>query len=188
MNTYEHISEEALILRCQLGDEEAFHRVFERYNAPLRYFVQRLVGDADAADDVVQNTWLAVVRKVRTLRKQGAFRVWLYRIARNRAYAALKKRGATVELPDDCEAPPSEGDEEAFTADDAAAVHRALGRLSPAHREVLVLCFLEDLSYGQIAEVTHCALGTVKSRIHYAKHALRRAMEAMSDGREQGAG
>jgi RNA polymerase sigma-70 factor (ECF subfamily) len=188
MDPYEQISEEALILRCQLGDEDAFQRVFARHNAPVRYFVHRLVGDADMADDVVQNTWLAVIRKVRTLRRPGAFRVWVYRIARNLAYAALKKSGRTVELPQDVQAAASGNDDEAFTADDAAAIHVALERLSPTHREVLVLCFLEDMSYDQVAEVTKAGLGTVKSRVHYAKRALRRAMEAMTDGQREGTG
>ncbi len=181
MDIYEHIGEEALILRCQLGEEAAFHRIFARYNGPVRYFVHRLVGDADMTDDIVQNTWLTVVRKVRTLRKPEAFRVWLYRVARNLAYSALRARGATVELADDIPAPQSAPDEDTFSAEDAAAVHVALGKLSPAHREVVVLCFLEELSYEQIAEVVHCNLGTVKSRIHYAKRALRREMEAMTN-------
>ena len=60
-----------------------------------------------------------------------------------------------------------------FTADDAARVHGAMARLSTAHREVLVLRFMEDLSYEQIAEVIGCKIGTVRSRLHHAKLTLR---------------
>ncbi len=63
--------------------------------------------------------------------------------------------------------------EEIFTAEDAAAVHRALDELQPVHREVLVLFFIEEFSIAEIAKATGCPEGTVKSRLHYAKRTLR---------------
>jgi RNA polymerase sigma-70 factor (ECF subfamily) len=68
-----------------------------------------------------------------------------------------------------------------FSADDAERIHTALDKLSPEHREVLLLRFVEDLPYEQIAQITDCNLGTVKSRIHYAKRLLRREVERLID-------
>jgi RNA polymerase sigma-70 factor (ECF subfamily) len=66
-----------------------------------------------------------------------------------------------------------------FSAEDAEHVHTALGLIAPEHREVLLLRFVEEMSYEDIARVTGCQLGTVRSRIHYAKRALRRVMEGV---------
>src|SRR5439155_26873594 len=103
---------------------------------------------------------------------------WLYRIARNRVYAELRRR-----WPQTCPASETaldlheETPEAEFTAEDAARVHEALDRLGPEHREILLLRFIEEMSYQDIARVTGRQVGTVKSRLHYAKRALRRMME-----------
>jgi RNA polymerase sigma-70 factor (ECF subfamily) len=70
--------------------------------------------------------------------------------------------------------------EEGFDEEDAAMVHLALDEISPNHREVLVLKFMEDLSYEEMARITGCDVGTVRSRLFYAKQALRKAMERRS--------
>jgi RNA polymerase sigma-70 factor (ECF subfamily) len=72
------------------------------------------------------------------------------------------------------------GEPDDFSAEDAARVHRALDELEPEHREALVLRFLEEMSYEDMARVTGCPLGTVRSRLHYAKRALRRALERIN--------
>ena len=68
-------------------------------------------------------------------------------------------------------------EEDIFSVEDAAKIHRCLKELQPEHREVLMLRFLEQMSYKQISDVTNCSLGTIKSRIHYAKLALKKEME-----------
>ena len=78
-------------------------------------------------------------------------------------------------LFEDCDIAALEESEEGFSTEDAEQIHRALDTLSPEHREVLVLRFIEDLSYDEIGSITGCRPGTVKSRIHYAKQMLRRA-------------
>jgi len=114
----------------------------------------------------------------------GASRVWptprrcrhgFNRIARDRAWRVLRKRQpncrplAEDDLIDD-------GDS-AFSTQDAARIHAGLDALPPEQREVLVLRFLEEMTYEDIARIVGCQLGTVRSRIHYAKRALRRALE-----------
>jgi RNA polymerase sigma-70 factor, ECF subfamily len=120
--------------------------------------------------------WLDVFRCVPRLSDPGAFRAWLYRIARDRAFGKLRKKRRESSL--DGEEPIAEAaaDDE-FSAEDAAQIHAALDRIPAEQREVLVLRFLEEMSYDEIARVVGCQLGTVRSRIHYGKRALRRILE-----------
>jgi len=184
MNPFEELHESVLVLRCQSGDEAALEELVARHYGPLLYFIRRMVGDSGGAEDVLQDTWLSVVRNLRMLRDPGAFPAWLYRIARNGVYGRLRKSAQFRPLTeaDEPAAPPGD-DAEVFSAEDAAHVHECLERVRPEHREVLVLRFLEQMSYQDIAVVVGCGLGTVRSRLHYAKRALRREMEEMDDER-----
>ncbi len=176
MDTRERIAERILVLRCQLGDECAFERLVLGHQAKLRYYVRRLVRDRDTAEDVLQAVWLAVWLELPRLRNLDAFPVWLYRIAHNKAVQSFRDEAPEVPLSDD---PPSgwPEEDESFTAEEANAVHQALDKLCPVHNEVLLLRFLHNMSYEDIAEATGCPVGTVRSRIYYAKRALRRIME-----------
>ena len=184
MKPIDRLREQVLVLRYQAGDETALEELVERHYGPLLYFVRRMLGGSAGAEDVLQDTWLAVVRGLRKLRNPKAFTAWLYRIARNRVYEQLRKSDRFVPLNEEAEAAPApEDNAEVFSADDAARVHECLEKLHPQHREVLVLRFLEQMSYHEIEAVVGCSLGTVRSRLHYAKRALRRAMEETSDER-----
>jgi RNA polymerase sigma-70 factor (ECF subfamily) len=173
-----------LVLRVQAGDEAAFAELVARYQPRLGYFLRKLLGDADSADDMLQEVWCDVFRAIARLDDAGAFPAWIYRIARDRAFRHLRRRrvawqsfevaGEAVELQQH----ESNGE---FTSEDVAEVHAALDRLAPEHREVLVLRFLEQLSYEEIAIATGSQLGTVKSRIHYAKRELRFAMKGRDE-------
>jgi RNA polymerase sigma-70 factor (ECF subfamily) len=163
------------VARCQTGDEAAQAELVRRYHARLVYFVRRLLGDDCQIDDVLQDVWLAVFGRLRCLRSPAAFRVWLYRVARNQIYTALRRRHQWADLPDDDLAAPTDG-EPVFTREQAGLIHVCLGRLKPVHREVLVLRLLEGMTYEQIAEVIRCPVGTVRSRIHHAKWVLRHKM------------
>ncbi len=176
MPAADRLYEQVLVLRCQTGDADAFTELVGRYNDRLRYYVRRLLGATDPADDVLQNVWLTVYRKLPGLRHPGALSVWLYRIARNAALVELRRRPTWSELTGEPEARGPDADEPEFSPDDAAWIHSALERLRPEHKEVLVLRFLEEMSYEEMAEVVGCPIGTVRSRIHYAKQALRREM------------
>lgn len=173
-----------MVFRCQAGDEEAFTRLFERHCGPVKYYLRRMLGSVETAEDVSQGVWLNVLRGIRGLKRLGAFRTWLYTIARREALSQLEREGRVTAADDETDPetlPDDAGDE--FSADDAEAVHAALDKLSAVHREALVLRYIEDMSYEEIAAVTGCGLGTVRSRIHYAKGALRRLMEEADDGR-----
>jgi RNA polymerase sigma-70 factor (ECF subfamily) len=172
---------QVLVVRCQIGDRAAFEEIIAFCQPRLRAFLFRMLSGVDAqqVEDVAQDVWVDVYRAVPRLADPAAFVPWLYRIARNRAYRALRSRAApTASIDDNTERVPAadegEGsDEPQFTPEDAAAVHAALDRLAPPRREVLLLRFMQDLSYEQIARVVGCPVGTVRSRIHLAKRELR---------------
>jgi len=176
MSPSKQLAEQVLILRCQIGDQLAFAELIRRYERPLRYFILRLLGDSAIAEDVFQDTWLSVIAKIGSLRKVESFTTWLYRIARNRVYQELRKKKYTVLLDEELQGP-GDTPNDAFSAEEAAKVHRCLEKLPAEHKEVLMLRFLEQMSYEQISKVVNCNLGTVKSRIYYAKRNLRRKME-----------
>lgn len=176
MNASERLIEQVLVLRCQIGDKDAFAELIERYNAPLRYFISGLLEDVEMREDIFQETWLTVIRRICGLKRIEAFPTWLYRIARNKVYQQLRRKKKVHELDDNI-AVANDTEEEVFSADDAAKIHRSLKILQAEHREVLMLRFLEQMSYHEIAQVVNCSLGTVKSRIYYAKLALKKEME-----------
>jgi RNA polymerase sigma-70 factor (ECF subfamily) len=175
----DRLYERILVLRCQAGDEAAFAEILERYGPRMRYFVRKLLGEADVsadAEDVLQDVWLDVYRKLGRLTDAGALAAWLYRIARDRAYRVLRKRRpGRVAL--DAEVLTDDAEEGSFSAEDAARIHAALRELEPEHREVLMLRFLEEMTYEDIARVTGCPIGTVRSRLYYGKLALRRRLK-----------
>ncbi len=179
MDPHQQFIEETLIHRSRSGDDVAFARLVELHYGPLMYFVRRMIGSEDA-HDVVQEVWLAAYCDLRKLKEVSAFRPWLYRIARNHSIDSLRSRRKNVPLETVDERGLATGPEPQFSPEDAAQIHTALAKLGLEHREILMLRFLEEMSYQEIADVTGCDLGTVKSRLFYAKHALRREMETMS--------
>jgi len=176
MKPTQEFIDQILILRCQLRDRQAFAELIDRYQRSLRYFIARLVGNPDLADELSQETWLTVVSKIHTLRSAATFSVWLYRIARNKVYQELRRKKVTIELDENLEASDDTVDDlDAF--EDAAKLHRCLEKLKPLHKEVLLLRFLEEMSYEQIADVLDCNIGTVRSRVFNAKLALKKELE-----------
>jgi RNA polymerase sigma-70 factor (ECF subfamily) len=168
---------ETIVHRCKEGERAAFEELFEMYQPRLKYYARRLdIGDTNA-DDILQDIWLAVFKKIHKLKDAQTFAVWLYRIARNKIYDGFRRKERFVKLPNEDEFPVSGGDEPIFDANDAEKLHRALSELKPYHREVLTLCFIEQMSYQSIADIIGCSIGTVRSRMFYAKQSLREEME-----------
>jgi len=178
----EAIGEHLLVLRCQVGDEAAFEELFDLYNVRVLYYLRRLVGTTGEAEDVMQEVWVRILRRIGTLREPTALRTWIYRIAHNLAVERLRRRGREVAFDDLAEVPEVTEDLEVVDPVDGPALHRALDRTSPAHRAVLTLRFMNELSYREIADVTGCSLGTVKSRLHFAKRSLRTEIERTDGG------
>jgi RNA polymerase sigma-70 factor, ECF subfamily len=171
--------DEWLALRCRLGEPGAFAELVRAMERPLLYYAAKLLVDEDAAFDVLQEVWLTAFRAIRRLEDPRTVRPWLYRITHDRAIDRIRhdrSRGRAERVR--AESTPEElGEEPSFGTEDVRAVHLALDRIDLRHREVLVLHFLDDLSIADIAAVIDEPAGTVKSRIYYAKRALKEALQ-----------
>ncbi|MCH7988834.1 MAG: sigma-70 family RNA polymerase sigma factor [Planctomycetes bacterium] len=179
----QRIQERLLVLQAQQNDHTAFQQLVKLYEKRLLYYIRRLVGDCDHALDILQDVWLTVFRRIGSLKSPEAFRVWVYRITHDQTVTLLRRHHGRIDVIEDCSTREIEDSSwnELELLENAELVHRELERLSPAHREVLTLRFLESMSLDEIAEVIDCSNGTAKSRLHYAKKALRSQIEGQKD-------
>jgi RNA polymerase sigma-70 factor (ECF subfamily) len=172
------VARELLAVRCRCGDRAALEELIRNWERPLLYFIRRLVVDEADAWDVLQKTWLKVLKGIGSLSDARSLAPWLYRIARNTALSHARSREPLHESledqPDTRAEDPTNGRVE---FEDTEQVHRGLLSLSLPHREVLTLFFLEDLSVEEVATILCVPPGTVKSRLYYAKQALRKVIE-----------
>jgi RNA polymerase sigma-70 factor, ECF subfamily len=169
----------ALVARVAAGDEEALRELTCRYRAPLRrYLWRQLDGDARAVEEAVQDVFVAVWRGAARYRGDAKVATWLFQIAR---YLALRARhdgrrhAALTPLEQD-EGKEGQADWLGVSCEDEVidrlALADALRRLSAKHREVLELVFVFGFSPDEVARILEAPLGTVKSRISYARRAL----------------
>src|SRR3954469_19338697 len=145
---------EALLQRCRAGDEEALEELIRRWERKLFYYVRRLVESEADAWDILQQTWVRVIKGIRGVREAEKLVPWMYRVARNAALTHRKSLLARERFVDReavvegiAETEPSE------TKWSAEEVHRGIEALSVHHREVLTLFFLEDWSIEAMAGV-----------------------------------
>ena len=182
----EQLQSELLVLRHREGDDRALPELVAMWERPLFYYIRRLVDSEEDAWDLLQDVWCRVLQKIRTLRDSAAFPAWLYTIARNIAtdhlrgttyFSELSKAEAELNSVNNKVEP-------SLSAFDAEELHSALGRVSLPHREVLTLHFLEGFSLKEIAAIVEAPVGTIKSRLHHAKRALRAVLEKEEEHHE----
>jgi RNA polymerase sigma-70 factor (ECF subfamily) len=166
-----------LVLRCQVGDRIALEELVEYCQPRLRGFVFKMVGNRPSLDDLEQDIWADVFGGLPHLNDPGAFFAWLFRIARNRAYRTIRRETWLIFSDENMDLVAEDDEQSSFSADDAEWVYSKLDCLTPELREVILLRFIENMSYEAIAMVVDCPVGTVKSRIHNAKRVLRRLLE-----------
>lgn len=171
------IRHELLAIRCKRGEPDALAELVRTFERRLFFYVRRMLAEEEEAWQVLQDVWLAVLSRIDQLREPGRLPQWLYAITRNTLMSHLRGRYAERErLGPEAEEPVDEDDPLARYAD-AERVYAGLARLPLVDREVLTLCFLEDLSIAEIAEILAIPPGTVKSRLFKARRALRAALE-----------
>jgi RNA polymerase sigma-70 factor (ECF subfamily) len=182
--------EQRLVEAGQRGDVEAFNQLVRLYEGRVYNLCYRMLGDADAAADVAQDTFISAYRNLNKFRG-GVFRSWLLRIATNACYDALRARkrrpavsldaaqeadddGPAFDIPDPSESP----DDSALRRELAAAIQRGIAQLPEEQRAVVILSDVQGLAYEEIAVVTNTNLGTVKSRLSRARARLREILRA----------
>jgi RNA polymerase sigma-70 factor (ECF subfamily) len=172
------ILQELLLLRCKRGDAGAWAELVRAWEKRLFFYVRRLVASEEDAWDVLQQTWLKAVPGIKSLHDARRLPAWLYTVARRTAMShwrghfreqcRLNEKAERMVAPDG-------GEEHEFENAEEVAV--GMSRISLEHREVLTLFFLDDLSLDEMAAVLSVPVGTVKSRLYYAKRALRAVLE-----------
>lgn len=172
--------EQLPVREARAGKPEAWDALFKRYQLPLYTYVFELVRHEQTGLDIVQETFINAARHIAGLRDDNKFGSWLFGIAHQKCIQHWRKRRPEqVPVDDDSdEAGFDPGPEEILIRkEQEEAFMRLLGELTEPHRAVLLLHFVEDFSLEEIAGITGAQIGTVKSRLHYAKKSLKRLLE-----------
>jgi RNA polymerase sigma-70 factor (ECF subfamily) len=190
------LADDSAIVTAFLGGEErAFQELVERYQTRLLNFIYRTIGDRDRAEDLVQEVFIRVYRHLHRFDRSKKFSTWVYTIASNLAKNELRNRSRsplvlfqTIQGSNDDEDRPVQFEDTTARPDDMyrkrhlrELVEQTVAQLPEHHRQVFVLRELEGKSYEEIAEITDCNLGTVKSRLNRARTAFAAIIEPFID-------
>ena len=171
--------EQLPVAQARAGESAAWDALFRRYQLPLYVYVFELIRDEQAGLDLVQETFIAAARHLGGLRDDAKFGSWLFGIAHQKVIQRWRKRREILldeipESPDKFEPAP---DDLLIRCESEKEFMNLLEQLPPPQRSVLLLHFVEDFSLEEISRITETQLGTVKSRLHYAKKSLRKLWE-----------
>jgi RNA polymerase sigma-70 factor (ECF subfamily) len=181
-------TDECLLRRARRGDEAAFLSLYERHHAPVFRFACRLLGDAAAAEDVLHDCFIDLVRPSDSASDfdaaRGTLRNYLYGMARHRALKIFRRTSRECEFDDETNerragassVETNEPLEKLIGAELSEVVRRAVAELPPLQRESLVLFEYEELSLAEIAGITGVDINTVKARLFRARRTLRKAL------------
>jgi RNA polymerase sigma factor (sigma-70 family) len=175
MRTDDDIYDEWLVLRAQSDDAAALKELFDRWQPRLMRLARRLTDTIDGAADVTQLAWVAIIGGLSRLSDPACFRRWAYRIVTNKAADFVRARQQDRVRMKSLSAescPRQTGETNSVEQDDIFLLYEAIGQLSMEHRSILLLFYIEELPLTEIAEIVNVPLGTVKSRLHYAKSKL----------------
>lgn len=172
--------EKDLVIRAQKGDRNAFNELVRMHARGVMNVIFRMCGDEQVAEDAAQETFIRAWSHLSSFRADASLRTWLYRIALNAATDMLRKEKRI--LPQDVAdfdlADPDPGPEGVYLQEERATlVQRAISSLPDASRAVLVLKEYEGLSYHEIANALDIPLGTVMSRLNYARCLLKEKLQ-----------
>jgi len=171
--------EQLPVTQARAGQSAAWEALFRRYKLPLYVYVFELLHDEQTSLDIVQEAFITAVRHISELRDDAKFGSWLFRVAHQKCVQRWRMRPEIFldeipERPDEFEDSPHDL---LVRREQESEFMNLLNQLPPPHRSVLLLHFIEDFSLEEIARITETQLGTVKSRLHYAKKSLRKLLE-----------
>ena len=185
-----------LVAAWQAGDDSAFEELVGRHQKRVFGLLMRMMGSRDEAEDVAQEAFISLYRHGKRFRSEALFSTFVYRVAANaalnrrrtlgRARARLEKLAVRQAAGDDLPQQPRDPEDSTLGSELTQRVRQALDALSPSLRMPVILYDIEGLSYAEIASVLGVAEGTVKSRIHRARRALREQLEGLLSGRSGG--
>ncbi|RIV17269.1 RNA polymerase sigma factor [Fibrisoma montanum] len=167
------------MLQVKAGDMQKMGLLFERYHRELFGFLYHMSGSADASEDMVQTVFYRMLKYRHTFTGDGSFRSWMYHLARNVLVDSVQKNKRSAHHHDVAEYAERIGggaraDESMQREQELATLQDALTKLSPEHREVLVLSRYQELKYEEIARILNTTEGAVKVRVHRAMNELKK--------------
>src|SRR5215471_12630645 len=168
------LTDDALMAETRKGSQAAFEALFERYREPVWRFFRRRTPDAGVAQELAQDTFVALLEGARRYQKQGMFRSYLFGVAYNVLLADRRKRAHRTTEPLDIDPPSAYGADH----DTVIWIRQAMAAVDDDDREILMLREYEELSYQEIADVRGIPLNTVRSQLFRARMALKAALEA----------
>jgi RNA polymerase sigma-70 factor (ECF subfamily) len=192
-STLDELDDSGLVAAYLSGDKRAFTELADRYHGRLINFVYRTTGDRERAEDLVQETFIRVYRHLHRFDQSKKFSTWVYTIASNLAKNELRNRSRnplvlfqTIRASWDADQRPLEWEDNTYRPDDLfrkrhlrQMVESAVAKLPDHHRTVFILREMEGKTYEEIAEITDCNLGTVKSRLNRARNSFAQLIEPM---------
>ena len=178
-------SDAELVTRAQRGEETAFEALFHAYKRRVYYLCLRMIGNKADAEELTQEAFMQVFRKIHTFRGDSAFSTWLHRLSLNVVLMRLRKKTpieTPIETGDDIEQ--SERPQREFGAPDLTltgvidrvCLKRAVAKLPPGFRQVFVLHDIVGCEHHEIAEMLGCSIGNSKSQLHKARMRLRKLL------------
>ena len=190
------VPETQLIARAQQGDEEAFEALFNAHKRRVYSLCLRMTGDTAEAEDLAQEAFLQLFRKISTFRGESAFTTWLHRLVVNVVLMRLRKKGLQEVSLDDVDTSQEEPVKRDYGSDDQRLLgsidrirlEHAIGSLPHGYRTVFVLHDVEGYEHNEIAQIMDCSIGNSKSQLHKARlklrEFLRRDQKASAGGSE----
>jgi len=174
-------AETQLIARAQRGEEEAFAALFEAHKRRVYSLCLRMTGNTAEAEDLTQEAFLQLFRKISTFRGESAFSTWLHRLAVNVVLMHLRKKGLQQISLDEVDTSQDEPVKRDYGSDDRRLIgsvdriglQKAIADLPPGYRAVFVLHDVEGYEHNEIAEIMKCSVGNSKSQLHKARMKLR---------------
>jgi len=185
------LRERRLIRRLKERDEAAFRELVETYSGRVFNMTFRMLGNREEAEDVSQEVFITVFKSIDSFRGDAKFSTWLYRVTANHCknrikYLARRHDRNKAEFDERLERDQAAGstgpqtvarpDQQLSNAETGHLVHRLIGELDEDHRVLIILRDIEELSYEEIGQITELNEGTVKSRLHRARLALRKKL------------
>jgi RNA polymerase sigma-70 factor (ECF subfamily) len=184
-------SQKDVIEGCRRGEPEAFRALFERYKDTVYSIALRYGGNAAAAQDIAQDTFLKLFSAIGSYRGESNFDSWLYRMVVNSCLDQKRKTKRLAPLVDEAlsllRTPDLSVLDQVLRSEMSEQVNKVINGLAPDQRIVVVLRYTQGLSYDEIAEVLNCAPGTVASRLNRAHRILERRLSGLAAKRRANA-
>lgn len=175
-NNYKYVTKEKqilLVLRAQTGDLEAYNTLLKSIQTKVYWYIWKLLNDKSLADDILQEVFIKIFRKLSLLRQPEFFLPWVFRITTRELFRHLKKQRIKYESSLEEDSIDTYNIEEDKADIDVEKLARLIDKLSPASRAVITLHYNEEMTIKEISDVLEIPTGTVKSRLSYGLKMLR---------------